>query len=58
LFRRGGEPTVEAMKAYSVRIRGVPEILPLRTRHAAGPVILVDGVRAGHRATDVLSQAA
>ena len=34
------------------------EILPLRSRHAVGPVILVDGVRPGHRAADVLSQAA
>jgi uncharacterized protein (DUF1330 family) len=122
LFRRGREPTVEAMKAYAIahlrllrlhadivsyieRIEatlepyggrylihgGHPvdvregewegdliviefpdreratawyesaayqEILPLRTAHAVGPVILVDGVRAGHRATDVLSQAA
>ncbi|HWM08520.1 MAG TPA: DUF1330 domain-containing protein [Solirubrobacteraceae bacterium] len=33
-------------------------IMPLRTRHLVGPVILMDGVRAGHRATDVLSQAA
>jgi uncharacterized protein (DUF1330 family) len=29
-------------------------ILPLRTDHARGPVILIDGVGAGHRAADIL----
>jgi uncharacterized protein (DUF1330 family) len=31
------------------------EILPLRTRNADGTAILVDGVDADHRATDVLA---
>ena len=31
------------------------EILPLRTRNADGMAILVDGVDADHRATDVLA---
>ena len=31
------------------------EILPLRTRNADGVAILVDGVDADHRATDVLA---
>jgi uncharacterized protein (DUF1330 family) len=30
-------------------------ILPLRTGHASGEVIFVDGVSADHRATDVLA---
>jgi uncharacterized protein (DUF1330 family) len=30
-------------------------IRPLRTRNATGPVILVGGVAAGHRATDLLA---
>ena len=30
------------------------EILPLRLEHSTGPVILVDGVDADHRAVDVL----
>lgn len=30
-------------------------LLPLRTRHLAGDVVMVDGVPAGHRATDILS---
>lgn len=30
-------------------------ILPLRTANASGDVILVDGVDAGHRATDILA---
>jgi uncharacterized protein (DUF1330 family) len=29
-------------------------ILPLRTRHAQGPVILLDGVDGTHKATDIL----
>ena len=29
-------------------------ILPLRTEHSEGEAILVDGVEAGHRATDIL----
>lgn len=29
-------------------------ILPLRTRHARGPVILIDGVDERHKATDIL----
>ncbi|MCO1659819.1 DUF1330 domain-containing protein [Pseudonocardia humida] len=33
------------------------EILPLRTRNSRGTAILVDGVGAGHRATDVLRPA-
>ena len=31
-------------------------ILPLRTGNAEGPVILVDGVSASHRATDLLAK--
>jgi uncharacterized protein (DUF1330 family) len=34
------------------------EILPLRTRNARGWPVIVDGVSAGHRATDVLTPAA
>jgi uncharacterized protein (DUF1330 family) len=34
------------------------EILPLRTRNARGWAVIVDGVPAGHRATDVLEPAA
>lgn len=30
-------------------------ILPLRTRHARGAVFLIDGVDAGHKATDILN---
>lgn len=30
-------------------------LLPLRTRHLAGDVVMVDGVPEGHRATDILS---
>lgn len=30
------------------------DILPLRLAHSAGTVFLIDGVDAGHRATDVL----
>lgn len=30
-------------------------ILPLRLAHAAGPVVLVDGVSDDHRATDILA---
>jgi uncharacterized protein (DUF1330 family) len=33
------------------------EILPLRTRNAEGVAVLVDGVPADHRATDVLEAA-
>ncbi|MDS0859591.1 DUF1330 domain-containing protein [Burkholderia pseudomultivorans] len=29
-------------------------IQPLRARHASGPLILIDGVDAQHRATDIL----
>ncbi len=32
------------------------EILPLRTRNAVCDVLLIDGVEAGHRATDVLER--
>jgi uncharacterized protein (DUF1330 family) len=31
-------------------------ILPLRTDHAQGNVVLVDGVPPGHRATDILAR--
>lgn len=34
---------------------GYQAILPLRTGHSRGVVLLVDGVEEGHRATDVLS---
>lgn len=34
------------------------EILPLRTRNARGWAVIVDGVSADHRATDVLTPAA
>jgi uncharacterized protein (DUF1330 family) len=30
-------------------------VKPLRSEHSAGDVVLVDGVGAGHRATDVLA---
>ncbi|GBH23486.1 DUF1330 domain-containing protein [Burkholderia vietnamiensis] len=30
------------------------QIQPLRTRHASGPLILIDGVEASHKATDIL----
>jgi uncharacterized protein (DUF1330 family) len=30
-------------------------ILPLRTRNSEGWVVIVDGVGAGHRATDILA---
>jgi uncharacterized protein (DUF1330 family) len=33
------------------------EILPLRLEHSTGAAFLVDGVKAGHRATDVLGWA-
>lgn len=33
-------------------------ILPLRTRHSRGFVVLLDGVDDAHRATDILSAAA
>ena len=33
------------------------EILPLRTEHAVSTVVLLDGVDADHRATDVLAVA-
>jgi uncharacterized protein (DUF1330 family) len=36
---------------------GYQEILPLRTRNAEGVAVLVDGVPADHRATDVLAPA-
>lgn len=31
-------------------------ILPLRARNSVGPILLVDGVAADHRATDILQQ--
>ena len=36
---------------------GSEEILPLRTRNARGWAVIVDGVSADHRATDVLTPA-
>ncbi|MFI7277692.1 DUF1330 domain-containing protein [Streptomyces sp. NPDC049879] len=32
------------------------EILPLRRSGVAGPVVLIDGVPPGHRATDILTR--
>jgi uncharacterized protein (DUF1330 family) len=43
-------PTARAWYASDAYRR----ILPLRMRHARGPVILVDGVDGNHKATDIL----
>ncbi|ACD19014.1 DUF1330 domain-containing protein [Paraburkholderia phytofirmans] len=46
-------PDLAAARAW-YRSEVYQHILPLRTRHARGPVILIDGVDERHKATDIL----
>lgn len=50
-----GFPTHEAARSW-YDLPQYRAILPLRLGHARGNAILVDGVDADHRATDVLAQ--
>jgi uncharacterized protein (DUF1330 family) len=47
-------PDRDSVRAW-YRSAAYQAILPLRTAHASGEVIFVDGVSADHRATDVLA---
>ncbi|ASW01309.1 DUF1330 domain-containing protein [Paraburkholderia aromaticivorans] len=46
-------PDLDAARAW-YESHAYQRILPLRTKHARGPVILIDGVDERHRATDIL----
>lgn len=46
-------PDLAAARAW-YRSKAYQRILPLRSRHARGPVILIDGVDERHKATDIL----
>jgi uncharacterized protein (DUF1330 family) len=51
-----GFPTREQAAAWYASA-AYQAILPLRTENSEGPTILVEGVKAGHRATDVIPAA-